>query len=669
MCALNRILCRFTLFGLLFCPIGTSAAIAQQNNQAAKNTIASNLIRPEYYAGIDFIADGQTSQALAVLNVAFNQARSINDQRGIDSVPSLVMMGECHLTQCDIASALENYDAALQISLTGQRWISLLKNPPGNFRADPRTREITWVASKRGTQMGIYTEAWPIDLMATDVLLENTNAAASGKLLSIDALEILRCQAIALRRRYQLLGPLGRHIPLNESFLAAFNSNGHSELIACSLNICRALADLSNGGRDEPGRILKQNLSLVNGLDHPLTAVALLALSDLAMEANEINDAEERATEAALTAARAGQMDHLAEAIEYLSATGFAAGHDSAVAKLLPQIVGWSAKKSRLVTIRGQVEWTRLSALMGEVDGFRKNLSAVTTMLLPKPVVLPRAEAAVRYSRASIEFLEGKVSDGFNSLLESIAYLRSPSNGVGSPIQFQLNMAESLCESKALTDEQAERLLSQLVSPPAAGLCRARPLEQVSWLLADKTKAITQLNGIRLRTQSDAQMVAALDDAAVRRYRQKGESESRMFDLQMAIHADKDQLTPIQIAQAQVVRLQLPALQQNASKIAEQVQHFRANPKRDLRKWTEDDTRRWDNAVRLSDTQESLCFANAIGPLIVPEMFPPRHSEDLLKQSLQVGDVVIFFGFIDDKLRGYLHDQGKWTSWTIAQAN
>ena len=66
-----------------------------QGPQTGRNVIASNLIRPEYYTALDFIADGQTAQASSVLESAFAQARMMNGQRGIDSIPALVMLGEC----------------------------------------------------------------------------------------------------------------------------------------------------------------------------------------------------------------------------------------------------------------------------------------------------------------------------------------------------------------------------------------------------------------------------------------------------------------------------------------------------------------------------------------------------------------------------------------------
>ena len=351
--------------------------------------------------------------------------------------------------------------------------------------------------------MGAFSEAWPIALGSNDVLLESVAGQGMvGKMVSIDALEILRCQAIALRRRYQLLGPLAKHSPLTRPLLNAFSVDvtGQSEAIQSAMNICKALAAIATGERAGPAQALTQNLSLGNGLDHPLTAVALLALADLGIESNEILVAEERAVEASIVAGRAGQLDHLAEAVEFISITGFSNGHDTAVQKMIQQIVQWSAAKSRMVVIRGQVEFARLSALVGDIDASNRHFSTATTMLLPKQVVMPRAESVVRYAQAKLAFLEGNIADGIGKFFESIAYLRGNEKGIGSPVLYQLDLALQLTKGKVLDDAIAEVVLGQLLRSPSIGNWRVRPQEQLDWLMVDKSEANNVLLNIQLRT-------------------------------------------------------------------------------------------------------------------------------------------------------------------------
>ena len=659
---------RFILL-IAFACIGTKV-FAQNPAAKAKNQVVSNLLRPEYYAAIDFMDDGQFVQAIAALELALAQSRSLNNQKGIDSIPALVMTGECFWEQCEIGLALDKYDAALQLSMMTTRWLSLLRSPAVAIRPDTRTRDITWLPNTRGTQMGTFPDGWPIALGSSEALLElPARGGVEGKIVSIDALEILRCQAIALRRRYLFLGPLISHNPITKSIAESFRQkvDGQSEPIACAMNICRALAELGVQNQPEAVRLLKQNLSLSSGLDHPLTPIALLALADLSIESNEIAEAEERSREASLASARAGQMSMLAESIEYLSETGFVDGHDALVAKTLPLIASWANNRSRLVTIRSQVEWTRLAALIGDIEGFRKHFIAATTMLLPKQISMPRAEAVLRYARSKIEFLEGKTSDGVGSLVESLAFLRGPSNGFGSAPQFQLSLAESLIAENAFPDDVAKSILQQLLRSPSAGHWRVQPLEQLAWLLADKSIADRLLTDIALRTSTDSEMVSVFDHAIARKYRQSGALESRMLDLQLAIHSRNPSWVGDQAKAVATIRNQLPALQRNADRLEELVSAMRQNPKWEMKNWNEEDVRKWEAATKLSDVQESLQWAAAIGPLDIPELFPPRHAPAEFAKMIGADDAVVMFVFHDDRLHGFLYHDKKWTAWTGAK--
>ena len=637
---------------------------AQQSPVAKVQT--GNIIRHEYYTACDFFADGQTSQAAMLFDAALSQSRSVNNQRGIDSIPPMVKLGECFWEQCDIGMALERYDSALQVTLLhSQRWVTLL-NKSGSIRPESRIREVPWAGNVRTTQMGSYSEVTPIPLGSTEILLESTaGQGVTGKLVAIDALEILRCQAIALRRRYQLLGPLSKHNPLTDPLLKAFSVDikSQSEPIQVAMNICRAFANIGAGERVQSEKLLIQNLSLSNGLDHPLTAIALLALADLAIDANATKVAEERTMEASVVAGRAGQMEHLAEAVEYLSKTGFADGHDVVVAKTLQAIFQWSGTKSRLVSIRTQVEMARLSVLVGAIEVATKQCHIATSMLLPKQVVMPRAEAVVRYAEAKIAMLEARLVDGISKLFESTAYLRGNEKGIGSPPLFQLDLALQLTKGKALNDTVAEDVLGQLLSPRPEGHWRVHPLEQLDWMMINKSEAKSLLLDLQLRTKDAGQLAAAFDDSKVQRYRRSNELETRVFDLKLLLHGDnRFGVNPNELTALSKL---LPVADQNATKMQQLIAPLQASPKLDLRKWTEDETRRWESALRLAAIQETLLWSAAISPIVIPEVFPPRHSQELMAKSLRPTDAVVMFAAHGSSLKGFLYTAGKWRSWEV----
>jgi CHAT domain len=658
-----KLLFRFLIIPLVW-SYSPGIGFARQSPVAKVQT--GNIIRHEYYTACDFFADGQTSQAAVLFDTALAQSRSINNQRGIDSIPPMVKLGECFWEQCDIGMALERYDAALQVTLLHtQRWVTLL-NKSGSIRPETRIREVPWAGTLRPTQMGSYSEVTPIPLGSAEILLESTaGQGVTGKLVAIDALEILRCQAIALRRRYQLLGPLAKYNPLTDPLLKAFSldTKAQSEPIQVAMNICRALANIGAGERVQSEKLLIQSLSLTNGLDHPLTAVALLALADLAIDANATKVAEERAMEASVVAGRAGQMEHLAEAVEYLSKTGFADGHDVVAAKTLQAIFQWSGTKSRLVSIRTQVEMARLSALVGAIDLATKQCHVATSMLLPKQVVMPRAESVVRYAEARIALLEARLVDGIGKLFESTAYLRGNEKGIGSPPLFQLDLALQLTKGKAINETVADDVLGQLLSPRPAGHWRVHPLEQLDWLMINKSEAKSLLLDLQLRTKDDGQLAATFDDAKVQRYRRNNELEARVFDLKLLLHGDNR--FGVNSTELTALKKLLPLADQNATKMQQLIAPLQASPKLDLRKWTEDETKRWESVLRLATAQETLLWSASISPIVIPEAFPPRHSQELLAKSLRPTDAVVMFAAHGSSIKGFLYTAGRWRSWDV----
>ena len=101
--------------------------------------------------------------------------------------------------------------------------------------------------------------------------------------------EIVRCTALAIRRRGELLGPLAAHDPVIDNIIAALQRrpgqpNHWSE---AWINLELGLA-LSAGGRTAAAIPLLQKATLASGeFEHPLTAIAHLELGRLAMAAGD----------------------------------------------------------------------------------------------------------------------------------------------------------------------------------------------------------------------------------------------------------------------------------------------------------------------------------------------------------------------------------------------
>jgi len=668
---------RFPLLSIAFCVLITlfcEPCFAQTAKAPRKGTIASNLIRPEYYASIDFYEDAQTSQAFEGFQQALAQSRQVNGERGIDSIPPLVMMGECLLTQGDIGAALDKFESALAISIQCSGWISLMSNPVPNDRVESKGKDVTWGASNsRNATFLSYSDPWSIALGSTDLLLERQSGrGVEGKLVPIDATEILRCQAIALRRRLQLMGGLVEHNPVTPLLAQVFvvpNAPQMHEPVRVGLSICSTLARSPTANRSTTAMALKKNLTLSSGHDHALTSIALLSLADMAIDSNEMLSAEEFALEASLSAAKAEQADHVDEALELWSMCSFQNQKEgAAVGKTLQQTAKWANARSRLVTIRSQVEVVRQAALRGDAEVVRKQASNATAMLLPKQISLPKMMASVAYSQSRIAFLEGNDSQGLQKLEESLVDLRgtTPLN-TGSRLLYQLNLAHSLVEGKQLTPEIGRRVLGDLLQRDRPGLWRTHVLEQLVFQTTDKSEVWkSYLRTVQLSTDFEEQLLA-WDAWAGYRFRRSSLLGGRLFELRRAIHTDITNLSPREAKEIESLRRNLPKLSQNASLMREWIDPFERSPQWDTRRWNEEESKRWDALIRLSTTQESLLWAASAGPLAIPASFPTRLDLPALRKSMQPNDAVVMFGVLDKTVVGFIVTPQGMQSWQVAE--
>ena len=660
-------------FFALFIPVSDPCS-AQNAKTPRKGVIASNLIRPEYYAAVDFYEDAQTLQAFEGFEQALVQCRQVNGERGIDSVPPLVMMGECFLTQGDIGAALDKYEAALAISIQCSGWISLINNPAPNDRVEAKGKDVTWGASNSRNAMHLsYSDPWSIALGSTDLLLERqTGRGVVGKLVPIDATEILRCQAIALRRRLQLMGGLVEHnpvTPLLAQLFAVPNAPQMHEPLRVGLSICSSLASSPTNNRSTTAIALKENLTLSSGHDHALTSIALLSLADMAIDSNEMLSAEEFALEASLSAAKAEQSEHVDEALELWSMCSFQNQKEgAAIGKTLQQTAKWANSRSRLVTIRSQVEVVRQAALRGDADVVRKQASNATAMLLPKQISLPKMVAAVAYAQSRIAFLEGNDSQGLQKLEESLVDLRGTTLlNTGSRLLYQLNLANSLVEAKQLTPEIGKRVLGDLLQQERPGLWRTQVLEQLVFQTTDKSEAWKSYLRLVQLTKDFEEQLLAWDAWAGYRFRRSSLLGGRLFELRRAIHNDTTNLSPREAKEMESIRRMLPKLSQNASLMREWIEPFERSPQWDARRWNEEESKRWDALLRLSTTQESLLWAASAGPLAIPASFPTRLELPTLRKSMQPNDAVVMFGILDRSVIGFLVTPKGIQSWRVAE--
>ncbi len=111
----------------------------------------SDLPRAEYYVAKELFGAGRMTEAAAGFDAALGLARQVGSERWVDSIPPLVMLGECYYQQGNVSLAMEQYDAALMLALANPSWIDQIEVATEQLPILESTaaKAINWFARSR----------------------------------------------------------------------------------------------------------------------------------------------------------------------------------------------------------------------------------------------------------------------------------------------------------------------------------------------------------------------------------------------------------------------------------------------------------------------------------------------------------------------------------------
>ncbi len=276
--------------------LGDSRPAAGQARAAGGGALGSGLTNDRtvptqaYHATFVDFYDGDYRTALD--NFKTNSLASIKNgqSRWIDSICYETMQGECYYQMGIYGKALTCYTNALELFQAYPMWLSQVQFQP--IRADSGSKKPPpWQVRRLQAPLGQL----PPSMLLAQGQIDASQVVRQGgvyqpaNLMPVEAQEIVRCTALAIHRRGELLGPLAAHDPLMDNVIAclqrrAGQPNHWSE---AWLNLELGMA-LSAAGRATAALPFLQKATLASGtFEHPLTAMAHLELGRLAMTAGD----------------------------------------------------------------------------------------------------------------------------------------------------------------------------------------------------------------------------------------------------------------------------------------------------------------------------------------------------------------------------------------------
>ena len=312
---------------------------------------------PEYFLAIQSYYNGQYDDSLRGFRAAARGGVRSTAGRWIDSICYHAMMGESSYQMGQLPAALEQFEAALNLYLAHQDWMLRVRYTDAIRPARRRFAPVTWGVSARRSVPGAFPDTMHSfqGRLNNDQALQRGGVVTPPKLVAIHVHEIVRCTTLALRRRMQLLGPIGPHEPRTDQLVQALSGRrapvNHWSQSWVRVQLGMALA--SSGRVAEAIAELESSLLIGGQFDHPLTATALLELGKLALQQDRPDAAATYFLEATIAAAMFQQPDVMDEAFRYGLRTHLTTHPDSVYSVLAPA-AQW-AREQRYVQLQASL--------------------------------------------------------------------------------------------------------------------------------------------------------------------------------------------------------------------------------------------------------------------------------------------------------------------------
>lgn len=456
----------------------------------------------QYYQSYADYRDGDFQGALVDFQRGYRTAYQFGDQRFLDSVCYLTMIGECHYHVGNYADALANYEQALKLYLSYNKagWLARITAPQTLTRdvgAFQRSR-VNWGTPTRKSSIARIPSSFSVLFGRTDapLVVETGGVWDPARLRSVDVTEIMRCTSLAMHRRRHLLGPMNRLDPLSGQLLSGLTvaGAGNGSIMGAYNGVLLGIALASMDRQDDAARMLTRSLQINNQFDHALTPVALTELTRLSMSSGNKVAAATLALEASYSAGVFFQYDLVNEALS-LGTTNHLLTLKTPYPPLANAIAWSNREKVRLTQLSLIQRLAECHAEAGNSAAARRVIAGATTASRGRNQLgTSVANARIKYTSAVTDFTDGNFAAGLAGLSGALTQYQN-----GSLWLYRLRLANNLVTSNAVSELEADKLYGTLLHDPTEDDWKFDPIEAISFLATDHVTAMENWFDILIR--------------------------------------------------------------------------------------------------------------------------------------------------------------------------
>jgi len=619
-----------------------------------------------YKAAFGTLYEGEYRDALDLFRAEGRGAIKTPQSRWIDSICYYTMAGECYYHMGQLPQALEHYTAALKLYVAFYDWMIRVQFPPTIQPAGQGAyKAIPWGASRRRARLGHYPGSM---LIAQGKININDEVRYGGvvqqaTLYPIEVQEIVRCTALAIRRRARLLGPLSQHDPLTQEVVAALARRpgppNHWSEAWIDVQLGLALSAAGKAAQAIPQ--LQRSLLAAGEFDHPLTSTALLELGRLALVRGDFAMASNFFEEASYSAVYYGDATVLDEAFRGGALAHLLANRKGIFAPM-EAAIGWSKVKDlRQLQASLLLLAAENFAALGQTPRAARLLDDARVAIGRRQMGSGWIGARATFLRSLVMFQQGKLAEGDSSLASAMAYMQQ-----GSHWLFQIGLADNLYTSGAATPRVAMDLYNSLLRDPQPADWSSDPMESMAVLVTPHLPAIEHWFEVALQRKEHETALEISDRARRHRFFSSLPFGGRLESLRWMLAGPLDALDETAQIQRQDLLARYPAYQ----KLDEQARASRARlaatplvpeDPETFKKQSKEFTSLADIAVQ----QEVILREIAVRREPAALIFPPLRSTRDIQKSLPDRHALLAFFATSRRMYAFLMNNQQYAYWEV----
>jgi CHAT domain-containing protein len=590
----------------------------------------------------------------------------------IDSVAYHTMIGECHYHMGNLSAALEQYTAALTAFAANSEWLLRIEFP-ASLQPDNRAirKPPTWGPGQRTIRVARVPDSLGSRQGQSDA--QNLRALREGgvlmqeRIVRINVREMVRCTALAIRRRAEIMGPTSRHDPLFNQIITALSArpapprHWAQAWVSAQLGLAYAAA----GRKEEAVTELKNSL-LAGGMDHMLTSTSLLELGKLAFKAEEYQAAATYFLESSLSAAMLAnqdftQYDIIGEALRWGMITHVVTGQKGMYPPLLPASV-WGRREPR-----SMLAWILLSAAenqmaLGNAKEANAFLEKASREMARREIRNGNAGARRQFITAQVLIHQGDLNRSNAALATALAFQK---NGASKWLM-QIALADGLYTKGGISTLQAGRLFEEVLRDPTANDWAVDPLECLSVLTKPHPEPFEHWFLMTLERKEQEKALRISDRLRCHRFYSSLGLGGRLLNLRWILEANPESLPQSAKLARQDFLARYPVyaeLSQQDEKLQGELRSLPLAPEQT------EDQRKQESLVaeleKIAAAKEQLLNRIALSREASEFVFPPQTDPTEVQQRLSPRQQVLSFVSTRNYTFAFMLSDNKYSAWKI----